>query len=195
MKEVLRVKLTLLGALGALAIIPAAAPAQLAGASMSWQYYAYGGPYSGGTSSGSFVVTPGILGTFAIPSSGIVYFDIYADNTSITFDYSRTSAPGTWSGSSLSLAPTIYNGIGLNVNAGPTLTSVTIDPSTNMAGFNASDLSFTGNQIEVNWANLSWDSNTIVKLDVNSVPEPFTIALCAGGLGLAIARRRKAKKS
>lgn len=30
---------------------------------------------------------------------------------------------------------------------------------------------------------------------LEAVPEPFTLALCAGGLGLAIARRRKAKKA
>lgn len=29
----------------------------------------------------------------------------------------------------------------------------------------------------------------------SGTPEPFTLALCAGGLGLAIARRRKAKKA
>lgn len=29
----------------------------------------------------------------------------------------------------------------------------------------------------------------------SSTPEPFTMALCAGGLGLAVARRRKAKKA
>ena len=177
-------KLVPLAILSSLALIPTAAQAQLEGSTLSYSYYAYGGLYSGPV---SFVVQPGTLGNF------IGYFNILADNSSITFQYTTT---GTWSPSVTSLAPTIQNGIAIDSISAPTFTNVTIDKATNMTGFNSSDLSFTGSEIQVNWANLSFNTDTIVKLDVNAaaVPEPSpAIALGLGVLPLLGLRRRLKK--
>jgi hypothetical protein len=170
----------------------------LTGLNMSWQYYAYGGAYthSGYRTAGTFVVPSGggIVGTFD------PYFNIIANSTSITFAY---MASDTWANSTLSLGPTIYNGIAIDMlTVGGIFSSVTIDPSTNMAGFDASRLSFTNGEIQVDWAGLSFNSGTILKLDIvddrpgegggnTIVPEPTTMLLLGLGLiGVAVVRRR-----
>lgn len=161
--------------------------AGLLGSTLSWQYYAYGGPvhsFSYGQSSGTFVDNGGIGGTF---KDSKVYFNILADDTSVTFDYSVVtgSTPQQWSASVLSLAPTIYNGVAINMLSGPAFNSVTIDPSSTMVGFDTTRLSFTSSQIQVDWAGLSFSPSTIVKLDINTVPEPSTWSLLAlDGLAL-----------
>jgi uncharacterized repeat protein (TIGR01451 family) len=152
------------------------------GSTMSWQYYAYGGAYGSGDSccSGTFVDGDG-GGTDTAIGGVPIYFTISADDSSITFNYSVDSiGPDTWSASALSLSPTIYNGIAVNISSGPTLTSVTIDPSTNMAGFDATHVSFAGSQIQVDWQNLPFNTSTIVKLDLNNLE---TLTLTELGLG------------
>jgi hypothetical protein len=135
---------------------------------MSWQYYAYGGPYNAyGVTSGTFIANGGVVGTF-IGGSPFLYFNIIADNTSITFDYSTYKGATVWSPSPLSLPPTIYNGIAINVLSGPPIQSVNINPATNMIGFNTSRISFTSSQIQVDWQNLPFNTSTIVKLDINT---------------------------
>jgi hypothetical protein len=96
------------------------------------------------------------------------YFSILAGANSITFNYSiyNGATPPTWNSSPISLPPTIHNGIAINMEAGPAFLEVGIDPATNMVGFDASRISFTGNQIQVDWENLSFTTDTIVKLDV-----------------------------
>ena len=170
------------------------AKAQFLGSTLSWQYYFNGGPLGGTT---TFTDNGGSGGNF----SGL--FDIIADNTSVTFNYSGyTGGAGNYGGSVLSLFPTIFNGIAVNVVSGPTITSLSIDPSTNMVGFNSGNISFTGNQIQVDWQTLAFDSSTIVKLNLggarsNAVPEPGAVALFAGslvtGAGFLVRRRRLSK--
>jgi len=77
-------------------------------------------------------------------------------------------------------------------------TSVTIDPISNMAGLDASRVSFDADHIWVNWQGLNFTTDTIVRLDVNgsgAVPEPASWAMMLGGFGLvggALRSRRKA---
>lgn len=165
---------------GVVVALPAASFAGLTGSTMGDQYYAYGGAYNSQT---NFVVGAGVEDSF------LWYFNIDVDDTSITFDYTDSS---TWSSSSLSLAPTIYNGIAMRMVSGPAFTGVSIDGATNMAGFDMSRISWTGSEIQIDWQNLSFTPDTIVKLNVEAVPEPATAAaLALGGLGLMARRRRK----
>jgi hypothetical protein len=156
------------------------------GSTMHWQYYAFGGAYffSGGQTNGTFVDngTNDIGGTF-IGGTGLHYFDIRSDANSITFDYRGGNQSSTWTESDLSLAPTIHNGIAIDMILGPDFQSVMIDPATNMVGFDATRISFTGNQIQVDWQKLDFNQDTIVKLDVNAVPEPASVTLL--GIGIA----------
>lgn len=172
------------------------ADAGLIGSELGWQYYAGGGaldpavgdvPVPGSVTSGSFTDSGGLGGEFIEPTlndsvpDALPVFDIYADDTTITFDYS-VSTPSSWSNSPLSLTPTIYNGIAINLLSAGSFASVSIDPATNMTDFDSSDLSFSAGQIQVNWAGLDFDTSTIVELDVttgttSAAPEPGTSSL------------------
>jgi len=157
------------------------APSALLGQTFSWQYYAYGSLYQGST---QFVDNGGTAGNFEEE------FNILADNNSISFQYLED---GSWSPSALSLPPTISNGIAINSVNGPLFTNVTLDPLTNMVGFDDTRFSFTSSQIQVDWADLSFTPSTVVKFDVNSaaIPEPSTYGLLLGGLALGAAGVRR----
>ena len=133
-----------------------AAHAKLAGSTIHWQYYVRGGPYgTGGTFTATKPVT--VVGQY------LHVFRIVSDRGTITFNYIRT---GAWSPSPLSLAPTIYSGIALNLASPGAFRSVSIDPATNMPGFTASHISFTPTQIQIDWQTLSFTPSTIVRLDI-----------------------------
>jgi hypothetical protein len=177
--------------------IVAAAPAAaqgLPGADLGWQYYGGGGPLTasvtGSVTGGQFIVGSG-NGEFIEPTGNgpLPIFDIYATDNTITFDYSPAT-PSNWSDSPFSLAPTIYNGIAINLLSSGSFSSVTVDPSTNMAGFGAGNISFTADQIEINWEGLAFNASTVVTLDVAdppAVPEPSTLGLADAGLCAAFA--------
>jgi hypothetical protein len=164
----------------------------LIGSTLQWQIYGGGDAYNpGGTgvyTNGTFVDSDGVGGAFIEPGqmggAPVTVFNIDATDTTITFDYSVTGATSPWSGSpSISLSPTIYTGIAINLLSAGSFTAVSIDPATNMAGFGTSDLSFTGSQIQVNFADLPFSTDTVVTLDVTTsgaasgAPEPGTVFL------------------
>ncbi len=136
------------------------------------------------------------MGTAVAPSSVYTYqsgvYTAQVSANSIEFSFSCYQC--TWSNFDGFNGPVVTN------LTRPAFLDVTIDPSTNYSGFNASRLSFTGDQIFVNLANLS--INGYIKLNItasdalgggpSSVPEPGTIGAAAAGLaGLALALRRR----
>jgi hypothetical protein len=189
-------------------LVPVTADAGLIGSDLGWQYYAGGGALGtsvgdvsvpGSVTGGSFIDSGGFGGEFIEPTLNedsepvaLPVFDIDADDTTVTFDYS-VSTPSSWSNSPLSLSPTIYNGIAIDLLSAGSFEDVTLDPATTMSGFSASNFSFTGDQIEIDWSGLSFDTSTVVTLDVtysetSATPEPATctlMLLSLLGVGLA----------
>ena len=178
------------GVLAALAVASLAAPAKAQsfdGSTLNYQYYYDNSPYAD-ADNGSFVVGPGVEVTDVADTRGTL--DI--SGTNILVDYTDNSV---WGG----LA---FNGWILSdqTDSLAAILGVTIDPSTNLAGFSLSNISFTDNSITVDWRGLSFTDATVVSLNVNfgsqAVPEPSTWAMMLlgfGAAGLVLRRGRKPK--
>jgi hypothetical protein len=158
------------------------AKAGLLGSTLRWRYYAFGGAHD---VSHIFVADGSMGGTFN------PYFNIIADDASLRFDYAPFDGTSgrVWTDSPLSLAPTIRNGIAIDVVEGDGFRGISISPETNMKGFNASRLSFTERQLQVDWMGLAFSNSTLVKLEVVTVPEPSSIALLAIAAAGAVVMR------
>jgi PEP-CTERM motif len=153
------------------------------GSTLDYQYYFPDStsPYSG-ADNGSFVVGAGVEVTNIVDNVGTL--DISGTNIFIDFSTDSSFTPGTFNGWILSD----------QTNSLADILGVSINGSTNLAGFSMANLSFTGNTISVNWQGLDFDANTVVSLDVSlgqAVPEPATWAMMLLGFGAAgVALRR-----
>ncbi|MBI5256572.1 MAG: PEP-CTERM sorting domain-containing protein [Burkholderiales bacterium] len=165
----------------ALAAVPATA-APLWGSTVNYQYFVPSlvNPY-GGASNGNYVVGAGVEVPHVL--FGVGTMDITANQ--LIVDFSIATQFG--------FAP--FNGFVLSdvLGAIDAITGVSIDPTTNMAGFDASRVSFSDDAIAVNWQGLSItpDTRMVLTLNFGAVPEPASWGLAGLALfGLAAASRR-----
>ena len=90
-----------------------------------------------------------------------------------------------------------FNGFGLFDTSGNLgVSSFTVDPSTNVPRFLASDVTLLNDRVLINIQGLTLTSSQVIRLDftfTSSVPEPSSVALCgiAGMIGLAATRVRR----
>ena len=165
-----------------------------------------------GLLAGASQARAGLLGDsvdtqYIYPTAGTFYQDLgtLAVNPSATFnsfgqtDYTVTDSNITITdvnGTPVNFTPAAFNGVTFtDVTRNPGITGVTIDSSTNLAGFNSSLISFTGDEVSVNLQSLTMLPTSVVSLDLqfSSVPEPATHigAGTAALVGLAYAWRRR----
>ena len=134
------------------------------------------------TDGGTQVVNP--TASFSLLGSAIENLVTVSD-TQITLGF----------GGAVNKTISAFNGIEVDtVGPAATIIGVTIDPATNLPGFNASDVSFTGTEVFLNVEGLSVTTTSHVVVDVAfAVPEPSSLALCgsAGLVGLAVASVRR----
>jgi hypothetical protein len=126
----------------------------------------------------------------ALNSPGLASFNLEVTDNTITFTFTETAI----------LATEPFNGYILTaISPGtPPFGSITVDPATTLAGFNASDLSLDSTHFNINVSGLETFPGTVLKLDVapavSSVPEPSSVVLAGLGLllvgGISGARRR-----
>jgi hypothetical protein len=173
---------------GAVALAAAAISisTQASAADLSFNYYAYGGLYEGPDN-----FTSGGGGNF----DG--YFDYTATDSQITYTFVSDT---TWSPSAVSLNSNglyITNGA-LITDPNVSITFVTIDPaSTGLGIFNASNVTFDGHDVAVDWQNQTFLAGSKVILDINSgaVPEPATWAMMVLGFGAMGGYIRRSRRS
>ena len=134
------------------------------------------------------------LGTKALPA----HFTVFKGNVYTTVrdgSVRFTDRPGCTP--YCQFLPGPFNGFVLTYT-GLSVTSVTLDPTSDIPGFTAADFSFTPNTITVNFQDLYQHYPEFVLLDVTTggaVPEPavWTLVLVGfAGLGISLRRRRRA---
>jgi hypothetical protein len=104
--------------------------------------------------------------TFVAPASAIkgdgtptFYLSATANSVTASNFYANTS----WNSAT-------FNGFEIVDETHNLISGVTIDASTNMAGLTASRITFGSNYLEVNWQGLSFNTSTVVKLDLTFDP-------------------------
>ena len=175
--------------------VAASSYAGLTGSTMTANYYRGGGIQQAGYATGA--VSGSVLGTYSSDRddlNGAIY-QVSVTDTQVILDFSvNQNGPRTWTTSILSLNSgglVVNQGTALFFSGAPEITSVSLDALSNMGGLDASRITFNGIAVAINWAGLSFDNNTRVVLNVNSVPAPGALALL-GAVGLVGARRRRA---
>jgi hypothetical protein len=157
----------------------------LLGATILGEYY-YPNTSTVDQDLGDKVVNP--TAVFDFSSAGGITFTI-SSNQIVTSGYVGGAASASYNGPVFTV-----------VSGGAPITGVTIDPSTNVPGFNSSRVSFTSTSVSENVEGLTFPSDPNITLDLtfgSSVPEPSTLILgsIAVLVGLAVMRLNARRRS
>jgi hypothetical protein len=176
----MRIALVMLLALAVLGAVPAHATV-MDGATirLTYEFPSLGAVWNVNTH--DLVVGPGVeISNFPVgdPRTNV---DVSDTNIFVTYNSSATWTPAAFNGFHIF---DLFGSI-------PDFTAVSINPITNLTGFGDARITFDADNIWVDWNGLSFDSETIVSLDVEAVPEPGTLLLLGTGIAGLAARRRQ----
>jgi hypothetical protein len=177
------------------ALLAAAAPAHASfigqDFTATYQFPALGQVYPDSSwSPASFTVGAGVETVGDVEGVTTISVDFAASTLTLVLN---TILPGpAWTA-------TAFNGPVFTANGPLGIAGASVNGATNLAGFDASRVSFTGSTIQVNWQGLSYTSGSQVALDFAFVPVPEPASLGLFGVGvaglLAMRRRRGAPAS
>lgn len=145
--------------------------------------YAFGTPVPPG-----FTVGAGVESVVDVEGVTSISVDFAATSLTLVLDTILT-AP-TWNASA-------FNGLLFEATGAHGILSASVDASTTMAGFDASRVVLSADEVGIDWNGLSYVDGTLVTINFTfaqiPVPEPASLAVFGIGLlGLAAARRRLA---
>jgi len=152
-------------------------------------------PYSSASfTPAAFTVGPGQETLGNVENVTFLGVDFSASALAITLSTSLTNPAWNANG---------FNGIVFTSPDPLGITAAVVDPATTMAGFDDSRVSFSQNQILVDWHGLSYVDGTVVQVDFTfppsppaTVPEPATGAMVGTALfGLGAIMRRRSKST
>lgn len=136
----------------------------------------------------TFTVGAGVESVVDIEGVTDISVDFAA--TSLTLTLNTILTAPTWNASA-------FNGLLFEATGAHGILSASVDASTTMAGFDASRITLSADEIGINWQGLSYVDGTVVTINFTfaqvPVPEPASLAVLGIGLlGLAASRRRMA---
>lgn len=194
----MKLVVNLLGAMGAtlasLAFGGGQAHAGLLGSEATFQYYAYGGPFTYPGSQNTFIVDGSTQVHFGMDQKFIgTYFEATVTDNKIEYDYVQDISP-FWAASPVSYANgpiVITNGALMSFVGAPPILGASLGVgSTAIPGLSAANVMFTSSEVGISWAGLSFHAGDKIVLDITTgpalppVPEPATWGMFLAGLGI-----------
>jgi hypothetical protein len=165
-------------AAASLCLLPFAQAQDLTGSSVTGAIYCCDAPNEANRATNLVTATvgPGVEfpnGVFSSLTPGLSPVAATVDIGATTIDLQYlASAPA---------APGVFDGYVFTFEGAPTITGVTLDPSSTLT---PASISYTGNTVLINNADLALTPQSRVLVNVSLVPEPATAGLLAAGLGL-----------
>jgi hypothetical protein len=136
-----------------------------------------------------FTVGPGVEAT-EVPNSGGFDVDVSDSNILLTFLGNPNPSQNNF-GSAAFNGPRFID----YTSSIPAFGDAIINPATTLSGFDASRVSVTADEIDVNLEGLSYNPGDEISLDVSPAPEPTTLMLGLGGFASMVAFQKLRRKN